>query len=367
METCINIKTEPVAVEEEETNITFHQCTVCDEIFDTLAEVQRHGVIHETSSQSTENSDNTLVTRPVKTEPTSTETEVNDNLSNSVACVEYERAGSPDFDIPLTCVNTDKMESSRVKVIVPEGPESPDCDVPVTFANRPTFKTGSTSAESNTHVLFDTSEIPPLPLPVPLSLIKSEKSDIDGMSQRQSGSTAGTEKPRPNGKSSACCKVCNKVFTCNSALEIHSRGHTGEKPFKCEVCGKAFGRIDSLRKHHSIHTGEKPFKCETCGKCFRQSDGLMKHERQHSGEKPYKCNYCGKFFRNQSSILVHIRTHTGVKNYSCDTCGKSFSQSGHLTSHAKTHSQDKKPFQCSKCGVSFAQSKSLKNHEKTHE
>lgn len=36
------------------------------------------------------------------------------------------------------------------------------------------------------------------------------------------------------------CKICFKTFACQSALEIHYRSHTKERPYKCSICDKAF-------------------------------------------------------------------------------------------------------------------------------
>uniref|UniRef100_A0A8B9F7D0 C2H2-type domain-containing protein n=1 Tax=Amazona collaria TaxID=241587 RepID=A0A8B9F7D0_9PSIT len=73
------------------------------------------------------------------------------------------------------------------------------------------------------------------------------------------------------------CDICGKTFACQSALDIHYRSHTKERPFICTVCSCGFstkGNLNALQIHERTHTGEKPFACTICGRAFTTKGNL---------------------------------------------------------------------------------------------
>ncbi|XP_012937312.1 sal-like protein 1, partial [Aplysia californica] len=54
------------------------------------------------------------------------------------------------------------------------------------------------------------------------------------------------------------CRFCHKVFGSDSALQIHVRSHTGERPFKCNICGNRFSTKGNLKVHFERHKAKYP-------------------------------------------------------------------------------------------------------------
>ncbi|KAJ5825502.1 hypothetical protein N7474_002640 [Penicillium riverlandense] len=112
-----------------------------------------------------------------------------------------------------------------------------------------------------------------------------------------------------------------------------------KRKYTCTLpnCGKSFAQKTHLEIHTRAHTGDKPFICKepSCGQRFSQLGNLKTHQRRHTGEKPYFCEICHKRFAQRGNVRAHKVTHEHAKPFTCvlDDCGKQFTQLGNLKSH----------------------------------
>uniref|UniRef100_A0A1I8C1L7 C2H2-type domain-containing protein n=1 Tax=Meloidogyne hapla TaxID=6305 RepID=A0A1I8C1L7_MELHA len=56
------------------------------------------------------------------------------------------------------------------------------------------------------------------------------------------------------------CIICRRVLSCKSALQMHYRTHTGERPFKCRICQRAFTTKGNLKTHMGVHKSKAPLR-----------------------------------------------------------------------------------------------------------
>ncbi|GAB6021324.1 hypothetical protein CHUAL_003934 [Chamberlinius hualienensis] len=126
------------------------------------------------------------------------------------------------------------------------------------------------------------------------------------------------------GKTQICSfEGCRLSFRSPSELVIHTRTHTGERPYLCGECGYSAKTKHQLTKHERSHNGQRPFKCRFCSYAAALSSQLLRHMRIHTGAKPYSCPYCNYTCNTHENLRKHVlksKKHVGLSVYKCPHC-----------------------------------------------
>lgn len=110
------------------------------------------------------------------------------------------------------------------------------------------------------------------------------------------------------------CLDCNKGFSSESGLYIHSMEHKNdEKKFNCEACEYSTNDHNSFRRHKAQHSQKHHYKCPSCDYTSIQSNTYRKHlEKQHpelAESLLYKCSLCKFTTISKGKYDGHIVKH----------------------------------------------------------
>ncbi|KAA0184358.1 Zinc finger protein [Fasciolopsis buskii] len=321
---------------------------------------------HSVSSQSTDEADEVVITKPEPAECATQSKQPNLSFQSADPAAATTRTVNPGNPELSTNTTSPPIQLLRVK-------EEMDCALsafltnstlePLRVPGQPVMGMSGTTATTNPslNMTGGTFEMTNANLSVPTT---SRVTTVDFMHRYYCNHPG-----------------CGKVFFSRSSFVHHKESHGVVKPFRCSFtgCTMCFANQALLLAHLCTHDPSRlrnQYACSypECGKVFICHDRLLEHIRIHTGERPYVCDYpgCSYRFARRGNLFAHKRVHldkTQRRQYHCiqPGCGKTFLYMRSLTEHMNVH-MGERPYACDfpNCGKRFTSKSYLHAHRRIH-